>query len=246
MLPLLRSELSDLSHDLLELLAPDRCAVCDAVLHRPALPGFCDACLDRIPLLDPAACGACGAPLSPGASCPACAAKRRPWDGMLVATEHAGVIRDLLRRWKYHPDAVLSRPLSGLLISSLGDAMPLAEEPLVVPVPQHDTGWRHRGFHPAGDLAGAVARHTGARRATPLRRGRRGRPQVGLTAAQRRRNVDRLFRVPPRAGARLAGRPVLLVDDVVTTTATATACAAALRGAGCSRIVVIALARATV
>ena len=64
---------------------------------------------------------------------------------------------------------------------------------------------------------------------------------AGLTRDQRRRNVAGAFAVPARRRARVDGRNVLLLDDVITTGATANACARALKRAGAARVDVLAL-----
>jgi predicted amidophosphoribosyltransferase len=66
-------------------------------------------------------------------------------------------------------------------------------------------------------------------------------PQAGLSAAARRRNVREAFAV--RRAASVAGRTVVLVDDVLTTGATALACARRLEEAGAREIRLLTLAR---
>src|SRR5262249_10510514 len=75
-----------------------------------------------------------------------------------------------------------------------------------------------------------------------LSRVRRTQSQVGLSADQRRRNVAGAVRGPPTRAARVKGKNVIVVDDVITTRATADACARALKRA--ARVDVLALARA--
>lgn len=67
--------------------------------------------------------------------------------------------------------------------------------------------------------------------------------QVGLTADQRRRNVAGSFRVDKDEAPRIAGRKLVVVDNVITTGATAEACARVLKRAGAARVDVLALAR---
>jgi predicted amidophosphoribosyltransferase len=66
---------------------------------------------------------------------------------------------------------------------------------------------------------------------------------VGLTASQRQRNVSGAFAVPERLAGAVAGRRVVLVDDVITTGATIDACARCLRRAGAASVDVLAFAR---
>ena len=98
-----------------------------------------------------------------------------------------------------------------------------------------------RGFNQAELLAGEIAARWNAPVRNVVRRIRATAPQAGLTNAQRRANVQGVFRVKP--GARLGGLRVLLVDDVVTTGATASACARALKRDGAARVSLAAVAR---
>ena len=225
---------------MLDLLAPDLCPLCDTPA-KPNLGGWCEPCMEGLPWLDSSSCAVCGDILGTGLECPTCLAGGQAWTGILAAVDYGGELRDLLTRWKFVPATSLSRPLSTALLTSVGPR--LSTWDLVVPVPQREAAWRARGFHPAGDLASAVARHIKAPVGQPLTCSRGVQPQVGLTAAQRRRNVERLFRTRP-AARRLAGKRILLVDDVVTTTATAAACSGILRAAGARSVSVVALARA--
>ena len=75
-----------------------------------------------------------------------------------------------------------------------------------------------------------------------LRRRRATQPQVGLTRAQRRDNMEGAFGIAKRRRALIEGHNILLVDDVITTGATVNACARALKRAGAARVDVLAVA----
>jgi len=108
----------------------------------------------------------------------------------------------------------------------------------VVPVPLHSSRRRHRGFNQAADLAA----HLPLPRIVALARTRATPTQTGLPAARRHGNVRDAFRVT-RAGRRLAGAIVVLVDDVSTTGATLEACARALKAAGVKEVRALTAAR---
>ena len=124
----------------------------------------------------------------------------------------------------------------------------LASAELVAPVPLH---WRRlfmRRYNQAMLLARMIVRVAGPGRTLQLapdllRRQRWTGSQAGLKAQERRRNVREAFDVHPKWRAMVAGKTVLLVDDVLTTGATVEACARALQRAGARRVDVLTLAR---
>ena len=112
----------------------------------------------------------------------------------------------------------------------------------VVPVPLH---WRRRwqrGFNQSELLARGIGKQCGLPVLTALRRTRYTAAQAGLSNTGRRRNVATAFAV--RRGQALAGKRLLLIDDVLTTGSTAAACARVLRRAGAASVVLLTVARA--
>jgi ComF family protein len=122
----------------------------------------------------------------------------------------------------------------------------LAESSVIVPVPLYRWRLWRRRFNQAALLAASLSRLTGLP-ADPfvLERMRATRQQVGLSATQRAENVRGAFRVPEAARAKIAGRGVLLVDDVYTSGATAKAATRALLRGGAAAVDVLTFARVT-
>jgi ComF family protein len=114
----------------------------------------------------------------------------------------------------------------------------------LVPVPLH---WRRlfaRRFNQSATLAGAIASQTGVPVAhAALKRVKSTAQQVGLSKDQRAANVQGAFRVPPDGRAEVAGRRLVLVDDVLTSGSTAEGCARALLRAGAAHVDVLVFAR---
>ena len=119
-----------------------------------------------------------------------------------------------------------------------------SDKPVIVPVPLHRSRLFERRYNQSLELARAIGRVTGLPVDAGLaRRTRRTRQQVGLSADARQRNVAGAFAIHPSTAARLGGRPVLLVDDVITTGSTVKALTRAFRRAGVEHVDVLSFAR---
>lgn len=150
------------------------------------------------------------------------------------------MLRELIHLLKYGKVKTLADPLGKLLSS----ALPRDERfDALTPVPLH---WRRqwqRGFNQSEVLASALSLRTGIPMIPALRRVRSTAAQAGLSNAGRRRNVAAAFAGRASARAMLAGKRILLIDDVMTTGSTATACALALKRAGAARVALLTVAR---
>ena len=216
--------------------AISRIPVCAGCLAQPeplSAEFFCAAC--RTPFVNPF-------PLDAEGRCALCRGGLRGFDAAYCFGSYEGVLRELIHLYKYGRVKTLARPLAGLLAR----ALPRDEcFDAVTPVPLH---WRRlwsRGFNQSELLARALARGSGIPMVRALRRTRSTASQAGLGGSARRKNVAAAFRVRRLGGLarKLAGRRILLIDDVLTTGATATACANALKGAGTARVAVLTVAR---
>lgn len=151
-----------------------------------------------------------------------------------------GPLRQALHHLKYQRDIPLGDTLAEWLCA-LYRREGLAAD-LIAPVPLSPQRLRERGYNQADLLARPLAEGTGVPYAPrALTRPRHTLSQVGLSAAERRQNVAGAFAADRRA---VAGRQVVVVDDVCTTGATLAACAEALQAAGAARVWGLTLARA--
>lgn len=156
----------------------------------------------------------------------------------------AGPVRAALHDLKYAGERRLAEPLGDALARRWARVGSGAQ--LVVPVPVHAERERQRGYDQAALIAAVAAQRLGLPVARALERGRATVAQFELGRDERAANVAGAFRLResgPGAGRSVAGRWILLVDDVVTTGATLAACAIALERAGALAVSAIAVAR---
>jgi ComF family protein len=174
----------------------------------------------------------------------AAAADPPHYDRARAVAVYGGVMQDLVHAFKY-ADRHDARDLFGRWLATAGSEL-IADADVVVPVPMHRWRLFTRRFNQSAMLAREIVRRTGLRLETgALIRVRATPPQVGLSRREREANVAGAFKVSERGRQQLAGRRVLLVDDVITTGSTVDACARVLKSAGAASVDVLALARVT-
>jgi ComF family protein len=230
-----------------DTIVPPRCVACRAELAADAC--LCGDCWARLALIEEPSCPATGLPLTGEwaetlASLPA-SAQKRPWESLHAAVFHDGPGRALVHALKFHDDHAPARLMARLMARRVRKLARERRNLLVTPVPLHRRRLWWRRFNQSALLARALARELGLAFIPDLLvRRRYTTPQTRLSGRERRRNLKGAFAVNARHAARLQGRPVLLVDDVLTTGATARACTRTLleAGAGSVHVVVFALA----
>ena len=174
-------------------------------------------------------------PLDFEGRCTLCRSGLRGFDAAYCYGSYEGALRELIHVYKYGRVQTLAKPLGDLLAA----ALPREERfDAVTAVPLH---WRRqwqRGFNQSELLAPRY----GIPVVRALRRVRSTETQAGLSNTRRRENVATAFEC--RRGARaLAGKRILLIDDVMTTGSTAAACARVLKRAGAAKVALLTVAR---
>ena len=231
---------------MLDVLLPPVCLTCDAAVD--ANGGMCAECYAATSFITEPCCVACGVPFNraadggPDRLCPACRLAPPSWERARAALRYDKQAKRLILPLKYHDRVDLADALAPMMLRA--GAVLLREADLLVPVPLHRRRLMSRRYNQAALLARAVGRLAG-RPMLPhaLRRTRVTQSLGELSAAARASMVEGAFVVRPHLARHLAGRRVLLVDDVLTSGATCGACATALLAAGASAVDVLAAAR---
>lgn len=223
----------------LDWLFPPVCGGCGQPGTR-----WCSDCQTSVTRIHGAVCPRCGDPSLAVALCDAlcreCAAELPEYEMLRSCAIFEGPLRAALHRLKYERDIGLAEPLSKHLIELYNEFK--WDIDLVIPIPLGARRARERGYNQAALLARPLAYALQVPyRPNALQRTRETRSQVGLSAAERRKNVESGFTARREL---VQGRYVLIIDDVMTTGSTVNACAQALRQAGASMVYGLTLARA--
>ena len=221
-------------------------ALCPACREQVRDSGLCASCWSKLSMIAPPYCERLGIPFAydPGPGVLSMQAISDPpaYHRARAAVRYDDIARILVHALKYG-DRIDLAPTMGRWMARAGREL-LKDADAIIPVPLH---WRRlwaRRFNQSALLAQALSRETGVAVAdTALKRVKATAQQVGLTQSERAQNVQGAFRVPPDRKALVAGRRVVLVDDVLTSGATSDACARALLRAGARNVDLVVFAR---
>ena len=226
-----------------DVALPQLCAACREPVQGA---GLCPGCWSKLSFIAPPYCERLGIPFpfdgGPGLLSLEAIADPPAYHRARAAVRYDDVARTLVHALKYG-DRLDLAPVMGRWMAHAGRRL-LAEADALVPVPLH---WRRqwaRRFNQSALLAEIIAGASGRTVAhAALKRVKATPQQVGLGKSERAQNVQGAFRVPADAKIQVAGRRLVLVDDVLTSGATAEACARALLRAGAQSVDVLVFAR---
>jgi ComF family protein len=226
-----------------DVALPQLCASCREPVGSD---GLCPACWSKLSFIAPPYCERLGIPFAydpgPGVLSMEAIADPPAYYRARAAVRFDDVARTLVHALKYG-DRLDLAPMMGRWMATAGCSL-TAEADAIMPVPLHWRRYWARRFNQSALLAEAIAKASqvplvlGA-----LRRVKATPQQVGLSQSARALNVQGAFRVSPSGKAAVAGRRLILVDDVITTGATVDASARALLRAGAAEVNVLTFAR---
>ena len=230
---------------MLRLVYPPQCLGCDELVTTDF--GLCGKCWRETPFIAGLVCDGCGTPL-PGEDsgtplhCDDCLTLARPWAQGRAAMLYKDNARKMVLQLKHGDRLDLAKPAGAWLLRA---ARPLLRpDMLVAPVPLHWLRLFRRRYNQSALLSASLAALAGLRHCPDLlQRHRNTHSQEGRDRHGRFENMQDAIRVHPRRRSELAGKHVLLVDDVMTSGATFAAAADACLASGAKEVSVLALAR---
>lgn len=233
------------------LFFPIYCVTCRERLLTEENGYFCATCWELAPRIEPPLCVHCGRPhesmtgLGSRRNFPCADCREKPLKAVHRihgATLYEDSIAEAIKLLKFHDKQRLARPLGALIVDHALAHLDTGAYDLLIPVPLHRVRLRERGYNQSALLADeAVGAFPRAAVWHGLKRIRPTRTQSKLAGKRRRENVKGAFAV---SGDEVAGKRVLLIDDVVTSGGTVEECAKALLRAGVTQVEVLAVALA--
>lgn len=227
-----------------DMVLPARCMLCDQPVAEDG--ALCSGCWAQVHFITDPLCTCCGKPFDftagEGVLCGECVARAPLYTQARSLFVYEAASRGLVTRFKYG-DRTDRAPAFAKWIGRLVGAFEHPSD-LIVPVPLHRWRLLARRFNQSALIGRYLARDQIIEFAPDLlMRTRNTRQQVGLSQAQRKRNVSNAFTVKPGYTVALEGCTVLLVDDVMTSGATVEACCRALLKGGAANVNVVTLGR---
>ena len=229
----------------LDVLLPRACSHCREDLGFGLEGPLCPACAERLPPPPEPACVRC-AGRRPGAApfCPACAGGAFACRLVRAAASHRGPAASLVHAFKFRGSRAAARAAGRAAAAELLRRPELSGFDALLAVPAHPRRERERGYNQAELIAREAAAASGLPLLDALVRERGGAAAWRLRRPERRRELAGAFAVRSGREGLVAGRRVLIVDDVAATGTTLEECAKALRAAGASDAAGLVFARA--
>ena len=236
-------------------LIPPKCVLCSASMEMGNLHAICAPCKEAFERFKPPWCPRCGNPFqslttlahSPDHVCADCLESGHHYDMARAIGAYEHSLRESVHLFKYRGFTKLSREFAPMLAELAANEFQIGEDAQdvwVTHVPIAPVRWRVRGFDQAKLLAIRTGEHLGVPYAECLERSKSTPSQTGLSAQERRRNMQGVFRIRAKGvPEKIEGGTCILVDDVVTTGSTGSACARELKKAGAAAVHLLTICR---
>ncbi len=238
--------LSEALKDIGEIIFPPQCLGCSEILHPFTGQIFCQVCSDNIKLINGSICPVCGTTFSdspaPSHLCGDCLGNKTYFSHARAVFSYDEFILKAIHQFKYGRNISIGETLASFMADFSFPDIDFTDYSLIVPVPLHIKRLRERGFNQSLILARALEK----KRQIPvnfslLKRHKYTLTQTGSNRNERKQNIKGAFEVTDKK--KVAGKNIILIDDVYTTGATINECAKTLIRSGAQKVAVLTLAR---
>jgi ComF family protein len=233
-------------NDISDVIFPPRCLGCAETLHPQSGQLFCPACKEKIKFITDNICSVCGTTFldSPAKShlCGNCLENKTYFSCARAVVSYETIILHAIHQFKYGSNISIGALLASFMADFSFPDIDFTDYSLIIPVPLHIKRLRQRGFNQSLILAHALAKKWQIPvNFSLLKRHKFILTQTGLNKTERKQNIKGAFEVSDKKI--IAGKNVILVDDVYTTGATINECAKTLIKDGTQKVTVLTLAR---
>ncbi len=231
-----------------DIIFPKFCPLCDSFIDNSSFSFWCSSCWNsKIRWLNPPVCAKCGLPLSTSlasALCGRCLKEDLFFDEIRASTIYDKSLSDLIAKLKYEKRLYLLNPLAELLIKGFEKWFSREQIDLIIPVPLHVERLRERGFNQSLLLAKRLSKHIKVNlNYEALVKTRNTLPQVSLEREKRLKNLKGAFSINPNHKKVIEGKTILLIDDIITTSATIQECSKVLKKEGALMVKALSIIR---
>lgn len=221
---------------ILDVFLPPRCLLCGKILSGEN--GLCEECFAKINFIGAPYCHKCGHPLPAGTNAVSCARcvsdDKNPFRMQRARVCYDEGSRPLLINFKFFDKTENAAFLARWLYAAAHDILEAGAD-VLIPVPLHHARLRHRRYNQAALLCKELGKLSGLPvDYTALVRHKNTKPQVECSASTRVHNVKNAFSV--KHPERIAGRRIILIDDVMTTGSTLKECGMVLLASGAQSV----------
>jgi len=232
--------------DIGEVMFPPQCLGCAEILYPSAGQIFCQACSNEIRLITGRICPVCGTVFpdspAPGHVCGDCLENKTYFSRARAVFRYETLILNAIHQFKYGRNISVGETLASFMAGFSFSDIDFPDYSLIIPVPLHIKRLRERGFNQSLILARALEKkHRIPVDFSVLKRKKFTTTQAGSNRNERKSNIKNAFEV--RNCKNIAGKNIILVDDVYTTGVTVNECAKMLVMAGVQKVSVLTLAR---
>ena len=222
--------------NLVDIIFPRRCAVCDDVLA-PGSKGICASCRPRLSYVSEPRCLKCGKEIEDPDEeyCGDCAKTKRSFEAGFPLFNYIPPLSDAITRLKYHGRQEYAEVYGREIAEAFGERFKRLKVECLVPVPLHKERLKKRGYNQAALIAKEIAAETGIPvNEKLLARDKKTAPQKELNDADREKNLAMAFSI--QKDCNIIPETVLLVDDIYTTGSTCEGCTKVLLAAGVKKV----------